>query len=957
MRNRLLMVMAACVLVATGVGRADPASFMRNWSFSDTDGTINAALVYDGQVYVTGTFTTIGGISASRVARFDGQQYYPLGSGLGSTNTSTLAGKAIAAYAGKVIVAGNFTTAGGVTAGSIAAWDSESQTWTTLSTGLGQVGGTPADVKCLTVSSVGAGAPALYAGGFFNLAGGQSVLNIAAWDGTMWSGAGGGVNGTVNALAEYNAALYAGGSGSSSNRFRFWTGTGAWNQVPGGTISGNSSRINALLPFGGDLYLGGSFTNGGGVTTSPNVVKYNGVSGTFAGLGAGLPDATTGVSVFTVSDDRHKVLAGGGFAGRAALFDDTSGTWETVANGLDNPVTALATFSSGSEHDIFAGSGGALVVYTPGMKWTNPGDGLNGQFSVVNAICPGPRETLNPFQVIDALYITGVFNTYFTAFNSDSINKVTNAARRARATNDFKQVALAGHGYASEALGLGLTGTGWGCLTYDYGTAARIGFFGQQTAAGGIAANGVSIYDPFSHTWSNPAMPAHSGIFTGGFFDTLATQGGNRYVYGSFSNTGTPGLDFFGRLDGVGAFTPVSCGPSATVNGLTVRDDQARILVSRFGAYLTSGCLSQPTGYIDTFDPQTEESTPFPGPYLDGPVSAMCNPLIPHPRPLASAKDDANASAITFPAFYAGGAFTSAGGIALNHVAYWNGTAWEALGSGVNGNVSAMALWDDGEGVNLYVAGSFTTAGGLPAAGLARWDGTSWSAVTGGGTANGVNGAVNSMAVVDYDDEYGPSLMLGGAFTRAGGYSSGRLAQLVANGAPIIANQPPAQTNAPVGTGVALALRAYRSPPLSYQWYKGAGALSDNGHFSGTHTPTLSIAAATADDAGTYSCLVTNTYGSTESLGASVNTSTPCRLDYNLDTVVNPDDIGDYITDYFTDPPPPGPGGYAIACPGNDAPYDAGYKTAYTSDGAGQCNLPYSDNLGDWITDYFGAGC
>ncbi len=79
-----------------------------------------------------------------------------------------------------------------------------------------------------------------------------------------------------------------------------------------------------------------------------------------------------------------------------------------------------------------------------------------------------------------------------------------------------------------------------------------------------------------------------------------------------------------------------------------------------------------------------------------------------------------------------------------------------------------------------------------------------------------------------------------------------------------------------------------------------------------------------------------------------------CTLDYNLDTVVNPDDIGDFITDYFTDPPVPGPGGYAIPCPANDPPYDMGYKTGFTLGNIGQCEPPFSDNLGDWITQYFG---
>ncbi len=81
-----------------------------------------------------------------------------------------------------------------------------------------------------------------------------------------------------------------------------------------------------------------------------------------------------------------------------------------------------------------------------------------------------------------------------------------------------------------------------------------------------------------------------------------------------------------------------------------------------------------------------------------------------------------------------------------------------------------------------------------------------------------------------------------------------------------------------------------------------------------------------------------------------------CPLDYNLDTVVNPDDLGDYITDYFTDPAIPGPGGYATPCPENDPPYQQGYKVNYTLSGEPQCFAPNPDNLGDYITAYY-TGC
>ncbi len=83
----------------------------------------------------------------------------------------------------------------------------------------------------------------------------------------------------------------------------------------------------------------------------------------------------------------------------------------------------------------------------------------------------------------------------------------------------------------------------------------------------------------------------------------------------------------------------------------------------------------------------------------------------------------------------------------------------------------------------------------------------------------------------------------------------------------------------------------------------------------------------------------------------------PCVVEYNGDGSLNPDDLGDFITDYFSVPHIPGPGGYAIACPENSPPYDQGYKAAFVPGGGGQCNEPFPDNLGDYITEYFAADC
>lgn len=83
----------------------------------------------------------------------------------------------------------------------------------------------------------------------------------------------------------------------------------------------------------------------------------------------------------------------------------------------------------------------------------------------------------------------------------------------------------------------------------------------------------------------------------------------------------------------------------------------------------------------------------------------------------------------------AGGSFTTAGGVTVNHVARWNGTSWSALGTGVSGFlVNRIAELANGD---IVICGNFSSAGGVPATNIARWNGASWSALGGGVTSPG----------------------------------------------------------------------------------------------------------------------------------------------------------------------------------------------------------------------------
>ncbi len=114
---------------------------------------------------------------------------------------------------------------------------------------------------------------------------------------------------------------------------------------------------------------------------------------------------------------------------------------------------------------------------------------------------------------------------------------------------------------------------------------------------------------------------------------------------------------------------------------------------------------------------------------------------------------------------YVGGYFTFIGTVAANYIAKWNGSAWSALGSGMNNQVVALAV----SGSDLYAGGKFTTVGGVSASNIAKWNGSVWSAL---GSGTGGNFPyIYALAVS------GSDLYAGGLFTTAGGVTVNHIAK------------------------------------------------------------------------------------------------------------------------------------------------------------------------------------
>jgi hypothetical protein len=129
------------------------------------------------------------------------------------------------------------------------------------------------------------------------------------------------------------------------------------------------------------------------------------------------------------------------------------------------------------------------------------------------------------------------------------------------------------------------------------------------------------------------------------------------------------------------------------------------------------------------------------------------------------------------PVLYAGGEFTSAGGVSAEHIAKWDGSSWSALGTGMSApaSVNSLSVFDDGSGPALYAGGYFDTAGGVAANGIAKWNGSSWSAL--GSGLSSPHGASSVEALTVFDDGSGPALYVGGLFSTAGGGAANYMAK------------------------------------------------------------------------------------------------------------------------------------------------------------------------------------
>jgi len=542
----------------------------------------------------------------------------------------------------------------------------------------------------------------LVVGGGIRIAGDVGADGIAVWDGTNWQAFSAGVTGDT--LAVYDGDLVATGprvriDGVVTATVQRWNGS-RWETLGAGFTGGGtaSPRVDVLTTYGGDLIAGGSFTHADGTIVN-NIARWDGSK--WRPLGTGVTNGSRFVSVDALAVFEGDLIAGGYFdaaGGSAAMaiarWDGT--TWYDMGGGMDNgshapSVSALMVTHSG----LFAGGyfsragsiGAANIARWDGRQWQAVGGGVSGW-----------------------VYALAVFEDNVVAAGAFRSAGAVPAGHIARW--DGKAWYPLGDGISDEWDPLG------GCQPslispYVYTLAV---YQNELIAGGGFKFAGAGAARHIArwngNEWSaigtgmsiSPgALLVHEGrLIAGGGFMTLSAEGDARNIVAAWDGQRWDVLsdEIAGQIHALASF----------------RGD-----IIAAGQFSVAG-QDMESWYIARWDGSQWR------PLRTGISQSSSCPLW-----VAALIDFGGDLCL-------GGAFAGIGDTDARGIARWDGQAWHALGSGINGTAHAMTVYDQW----LVVGGDFTEAGGVARKGIAAWDGSSWAPL-----GTGLDGIVSALTVFD----------------------------------------------------------------------------------------------------------------------------------------------------------------------------------------------------------------
>jgi BspA type Leucine rich repeat region (6 copies) len=468
----------------------------------DGNGSGISSLALDdtsGTLYVSGYFTSAGGLNITNLARWSGGTWSAFGSVMLDVNAYAFGLKLAFDNTSRTLyLGGPFYSVNGISANGFAKWNGS--TWSALSPGLV----TPT-VLALDQSGI------LYAAGPWVTD--ENFAGVAEWNGSVWNALGAnysqGMTNDVNAVACDNSGnLYVeSGPENLTGTVYEWNGF-AWTE-----LGSMDSPVYALAcDNAGNLYAGGAFANANG-TLAYNIAMWNGSS--WSPLGSGILGEGGEVNALAC-DKSGNLYAGGSFslaggqnAYNIAMWNGSS--WSPLGSGIGGEVYSLACDANGNVYagGFFESAGGVdatNVAEWNGTAWSGLGPGLidGGGYALA---CDTDGN----------LYAGGDFGT----------------------TGGISGIAK-WNGTNWSELGSGMNGLVLSLVCDSSGNVYAGGLF---TTAGGIAANGIAEWN--GSTWS--ALGSGVGGGDGGYY------GDGGYTVGSPS-VNALALDGFGSLYAGGDF-------------------------------------------------------------------------------------------------------------------------------------------------------------------------------------------------------------------------------------------------------------------------------------------------------------------------------------------------------------------------------------------------------------------
>jgi hypothetical protein len=293
---------------------------------------------FNGKLIIAGQHTSLNTnlpTTSRHLIAWDGVNATEMGNPDAAVNSITTAPSGLS----EIVVGGAFTTIGGVSASRIARLaPSQSTQWQTMGAGFNS-----SVQSVLRHSSDGL----YYAAGAFTASGATTLNRVARWNGSAWQALGAGLNGTANCMKVFNGQLYVGGSfttagGVSTGGLARWTGS-AWQAVAGNF----SGTVRSLEVFQNTLIIGGSFP---GINNSPSIVAFDGSVLSSLGSGGARDGVGAQATVAALAVVGTNLYAGGTFVTMGGVPTDflarwDGASWSEVGNGVQDEVRCLHNFN------------------------------------------------------------------------------------------------------------------------------------------------------------------------------------------------------------------------------------------------------------------------------------------------------------------------------------------------------------------------------------------------------------------------------------------------------------------------------------------------------------------------------------------------------------------------------------------------------------------------------------